>query len=199
MTSLATRLGFLTLILILVAGQASAQAPSREGIVVHGSWTITVTRDGKVVERREFQNELQEGGKVHISRLLARINSPGPWIILLEAEGTPNPDGTGTLCRDNEFILGADTDCAISQSAGEATATETNNTLVLEGTETVVRAANIEIVNTFQHWCGGGNIAPADCQPLGQSPAQVTRRTLETLIPVQEGDRIEVKVVISFS
>jgi hypothetical protein len=195
MTASVSRLGFLVLGLTLfTAGQGTAQAPpapSAEGVAVHGRWTVTVTRDGKVVERREFQNALTAGGQFHLSRALSRQRTPGPWIILVEA------DGTGSLCAGNEFINGTDADCAISESAAEATATVTNDTVVLEGTETVVRAGNIEVVSTFQWWCGP-DTAPATCQGSG-TPSQVTLKVLDSVIPVQVGDRIEVQVVISFS
>lgn len=195
MTACASRLGFLILgLTLLSAGPGTAQAPaapSAEGIAVHGHWTVTVTRDGQVVERREFQNVLTAGGQFHLSRALSRERTPGPWIILVEA------DGTGSLCAGNEFINGADADCAISESAAEATATVTNDTVVLEGTETVTRAANIEVVSTFQWWCSA-ETAPATCQPSG-TPSQITLKVLDSVIAVQAGDRIEVQVVISFS
>lgn len=197
MTSQASRFGFLILFLALLsAGGATAQdspRPTDEGLQVHGHWTITVVRDGEVVERREFENDLTVGGQTHLAAALARTRTPGPWIILAEA------DGAGALCADNEFVLGEDTDCTISEDAGEATVSVSESTfnVVVEGSETVVRDANIEVVTTYQRYCLP-NTAPADCVPAGNRN-QFTRKTLDTPIAVQTGDRIEVTVEISFS
>lgn len=202
MTARFSKLGFLALgLTVLTAAAAHAQAPARpgaEGIEVHGSWTITVTRDGHLVERREFQNALMNPGRTHLSRVMARTSTPGRWLILVEA------DGTGTLCADNEFIVGEDTDCAISEASGEATvavtevsAAEPEMKVVLAGTETIVRDGNISLVNTFQYMCSP-TVTPDACEPVG-NPAQMTRKGLDTPIPVQAGDRIEVQVVVSFS
>jgi hypothetical protein len=199
MTSRATRLGFLTLLFALFsAGGTSAQestGPADEGIQVHGHWTVTVVRDGQVVESRQFENDLTGAGQGHLSQVLSREYTPGPWVILVEA------DGTGTLCAENEFVLGPDTDCTISQSADEATATATappQNSLLIEGTETVVRDANITIVGTFQWWCIAETATDA-CVPAAVNRAQFTRKSLDTPIAVLSGDRIEVTVEISFS
>lgn len=184
------------LAMLLAAGSTAAQEPSApgdEGIEVHGRWTITVVRDGEIVERREFENALVLGGRIHLARVLSRRFTPGPWTILVEA------DGTGTLCANNEFVLGEDTDCAISEAEGETTVTDTpDGTVLLEGTETVARDGNLTLVNTYQ-WNCLPQTATADCQPAGANYVQFTRKGLDTPIPVQNGDRIEVTVEISFS
>jgi hypothetical protein len=190
-------LGFLALLAaVFTAADANAQdlpGPADDGIEVHGHWTVTVVRDGQVVERREFHNDLQIGGRTHLAQVLTRETSPGPWIILVEA------DGTGTLCADNEFAIGEDTDCTISESSDEVTASPTPDfTVLIEGTETVVRDANITDVHTFQRSCTP-TTAPADCQTAQANRWQFTRRSLDTPIAVLSGDRIEVTVEISFS
>lgn len=193
----ACRHGIIPLLaLLLTSGGVAAQEPSApgdEGIEVHGRWTITVVRDGVVVDRREFENALTVGGQTHLARVLSRRFTPGPWTILVEG------DGTGSLCANNEFVNGEDTDCAISEAEGEATVTEApSGTVRLEGTETVVRDGNLTLVNTYQ-WNCLAQTATVDCQPAGANFGQFTRKALDTPIPVQNGDRIEVTVEISFS
>lgn len=194
-------LAFLSL-LSFVASASAQEAPGAAdvGVAVHGAWTVTVVRDGRVVERRSFQNDLMPQGRALLSRLLSRRNAAGPWIILVEA------DGSGTLCADNEFAIGEDTDCAISESTQEASVRITGEgsgtaALVIEGTETVVRDADITLVGTWQWVCDAQSAASA-CQastPDSQTLFQFTRKSLDTPITVLAGDRIEVTVEISFN
>lgn len=168
-----------------------APGPTDVGIAVHGAWTVTVVREGDVVERREFRNALTNSGEIHLAQLLSGDRFGGPWIIVVEA------DGAGTLCADNEYVAGEDTDCAISESGGEATASAVDpvTSLTLEGSETVVRDASITAVGTHQWVCGAG-----PCQATGGEIVQsFTSRVLDTPIAVLAGDRIEVTVEISFN
>jgi hypothetical protein len=196
------RFGLLAVLLALSAPAAAAAQeagpPSpdgmNEGVAVHGHWTITVLREGEVVERREFKNALTNGGQAHLALLLARTRSTGPWTVLVEA------DGSGSLCADNTFVLGDDTDCTISEASAELTASTTENaTVILQGSETVQRDGNLQLVNTYQQWCAG-DVAPTTCSPAGGgNQNQFTRADLEPLIPVQNGDQIEVTVELSFN
>lgn len=197
------RFGFLAVLLASLApGAAEAQEPAvppsadgmNEGVAVHGHWTITVLREGEVVERREFENALTFGGRTHLALLLAGTRSAGPWTVLVEA------DGSGSLCADNTFILGPDTDCTISEASAELTAAATeNDTVILEGTETVQRDGNLVNVHTYQQWCPD-NVAPTTCSPAGGSNQnQFTLANLDPVIPVQNGDQIEVTVELSFN
>jgi len=196
------RFGFLAVLLASLApGTAAAQEPAappsadgmNEGVAVHGHWTITVVREGEVVDRWEFENALTFGGRAHLAHLLAGTLSTGPWTVLVQA------DGAGSLCADNEFILGDDTDCTISEASAElAASASANDTVILQGTETVQRDGNLQDVQTFQWWCADST-APNGCTPQGQNRAQFTQADLDPLIPVQDGDQIEVTVELSFN
>jgi hypothetical protein len=79
-----SRMGFVIMTAVaIVAGAAPglAQGP-REGIVVHGNWTLEVrNRDGSLAERRQFENSLfEDGGKV-LAQVLGRERSMGFWTV----------------------------------------------------------------------------------------------------------------------
>src|SRR5207245_48179 len=61
----------------------------RDGIHVHGWWTINVMNaDGTVAVHREFENHLDGGGQ-QLVNVLARKESVGSWFVFLV--GTPEP------------------------------------------------------------------------------------------------------------
>lgn len=198
------RFGFLAVLLASLApGAAEAQEPAtppsadgmNEGVAVHGHWTITVVREGEVVDRWKFENALTNGGKSHLADLLARVRSPGPWTVLVEA------DGTGSLCADNTFVLGDDTDCTITEAGAELAVSVdasdlANQKVVLQGSDTVQRDGNLTVVSTYQEQCLAGT-SPSDCTSVNRT--QFTRAFVEPVIPVQNGDQIEVTVELSFN
>lgn len=78
------------------AGQSAAKG-QHEGIVVYGRWVIEVKNpDGKVVEHREFENNLfGTGGEVGsnlLAGLISGVYTPGAWSIVLLGNG-PGPSG----------------------------------------------------------------------------------------------------------
>ena len=148
-----------------------------------------------MVERREFENALTLGGRDWLTTVLLRQRTPGFWVVLVEA------DGTGTLCADNEYVLGTDSDCTISESTAELTVTQGPNpdyAATLQGSETLIRGGNLETVNTYQFPCLP-DVAPTNCAATNTSPFQFTRTGLNPVIPVLPGDRIDVTVEISFN
>lgn len=172
--------------------------PADEVLQVHGSWSVSVVRDGRVVYHREFQNALTSDGEQHLVGMLTGVRTAGPWVILAATREA------GPLCADNDLIIGEDTDCAISEFEGEATVTFTpDDTLLLEGSETVVRDGEISTVLTAQWWCAQ-TVAPSDCAPTGSgdSFSQFTLKPFTipgtSPIPVQTGDRLDITVEISF-
>jgi hypothetical protein len=77
---------------------ASSAAPERpkpqsgpaEGIGIRGYWTIEIRNpDGTLATRREFKNALTTNGQAYLSRLLARLLTPGPWLIRLGGASSP--------------------------------------------------------------------------------------------------------------
>jgi hypothetical protein len=72
------------------AKAAPSKGGNREGIAVHGHWTIEVRNpDGKVVNHREFENMLSPGlgsgagGASLLAAILGRVVTPGGWAVLL--------------------------------------------------------------------------------------------------------------------
>ena len=199
------RFGFLAVLLASLApGTAAAQEPAappsadgmNEGVAVHGHWTITVVREGEVVDRREFENALTMTGTRLLAELLSRTMTAGPWTVVVEA------DGSGALCADNEVVLGDDTDCSIAEKTAELSVSvdvsdPSNRKVVLLGSETVQRDGNLEFVNTAQDLCSA-DVTPNNCLN-GVLLLQFTRAGVEPVIPVQDGDQIDVTVELSFN
>jgi hypothetical protein len=75
-----------------VSSAAPTQAQGqREGIVVHGHWTLEVRNvDGSVGERREFENALMPEGVKTLAQLLARQRSVGRWIVRVQGSTNTN-------------------------------------------------------------------------------------------------------------
>jgi hypothetical protein len=74
---------------------ATAAKPAngqREGIKVHGHWTIEVRNpDGSLASRTEFENSLMGGGQETLVRLLARQAALQTETWFIDLEGTPQP------------------------------------------------------------------------------------------------------------
>lgn len=82
----------------LAAGPSGQQPKgNREGIKVHGHWTIEVRNlDGKLVTHREFENGLfnlgiGQGGTL-LAAFLGRVLVPGGWYVLLSDAADRNGD-----------------------------------------------------------------------------------------------------------
>jgi hypothetical protein len=104
---------------------------TREGIKVHGHWTIEVRNpDGKVVTHREFENSLvtgggPQGGADLLTTLLGRTVVTGPWLIALGNNlGTGSPLG-GSICPTNPGTV------YNFNGTGECLITEANSTWTL--------------------------------------------------------------------
>lgn len=193
MTARFIRLGFLAVLLAAFAAEgAVAQDPAaaaadgtNEGVAVHGHWTITIVRDGEVVERREFENALEPLGVHHLAQVLGRVQTPGPWRIFIDSDGTETLCGnfTGPVCA----ILDADLTVSV----------EPDDTVLLDGSAVAERDANLLEVRTSQARCDP-TVATAVCEAQ-QSGIPFTSHVLENPIPVQTGDRIDATVVLSFN
>lgn len=198
MTSRATGLGLLTLLTTLfAAGSGTAQelpGPADDRIAVHGDWVIEVIRDGEVVIRTAFSNDLTGQGAGLLSEALAGERVFATWD--MDAVDS-NFAGTEPLCADPGGAAGF---CIMRQSQGTVSASSTAEGLELIGTNTVTQDGAINRVRTISRGCVG-TLAPADCPLVGPdvSGGEFTQRILDTPIPVQSGDRIEVTVLISFS
>lgn len=168
----------------------TADAPT-EGIGVHGHWTISVVRDGEVVDRREFENALVGDGRTHLAEMLAGNSSAGNWLILVIAPGA------GGFCVGDTV----DGSCTISEDDAEVAVSTADDgsgafQLVLEGSDTAARDGDISTVSTFQAFCAP-DTTPDACTFAGVRN-QFTATNVAPTIPVQSGDQIDVMVEISF-
>jgi hypothetical protein len=183
----------------------SAADPSGtdEGIQVHGDWVIEVrNQDGSLAERREFENALQDFGKVFLVRTLSRIGTPGVWAIRL-----PNSQAGGP-CLD---IGQVPPDCNINEPIASAldsywgahfpTLTVTGNDnlnsleVVLQGNFDALNDGVIDRVETMQCYSTPPNANPAACN----NTSVITSTTLQAPVNVLEGQQVLVTVRISFS
>lgn len=70
------------------ATPSSSTGGPKEGIKVHGHWTIDIRNpDGKLVSHHEFENALMQTGGLFLGNFLRRTHKPGEWAIEL---GSPN-------------------------------------------------------------------------------------------------------------
>jgi hypothetical protein len=129
---------------------------AREGIVVHGHWTIEVkSPDGTVVKHVEFENGLTATGSIRMQWMLGRQVVFGTWGIGLSSSGTSpcttrlevaykGPDPT-----DYEGLFNV---CYIAESLANANVSlqdnDTNYYPVLTGCQVPVNCSNNMIINT---------------------------------------------------
>lgn len=188
---------------IFLSAPAWAQEPvavypdeaAKEGITVHGHWTIEVVRDGNVVERREFQNVLI--GDVAVAQSFGREIVWGSWAVSLTATDADICDGENPI-----------DDCTFSERLGNLsvsviTSGENAGSLLLEGSNTVsAPATTVETVATYNLTCAPDR-TPDDCTTSSDfSLKNITVKSLVNStgeVAVFEGDTIRISVVISFS
>src|SRR6185295_728382 len=69
------------------AGEGESTRGAREGIKVHGHWTIDVKNpDGSLVSQYVFENALEDG--TILSQMLSRTKVPGEWGVYLWQVGS---------------------------------------------------------------------------------------------------------------
>jgi hypothetical protein len=179
----------------------------KEGIKVHGHWTIDVRNpDGTLVTHREFENALELTGARATARMFARQLSPGVW----EIEVANFPLAAGGPC----VIDSVPRPCWIAEATspfpnsptyfktltltvtpmGEQNA----DALVLSGTATASNASQINFVRTIMRICAP-TTPTATCLGDGVNEYNMTRADLATPINVVATQIIQVTVVISFS
>ena len=174
----------------------------KEGIKVHGHWTITVRNpDGTVASRREFENALTTFGANALSRILAREETIISWEVSLnEAIGvTPGPCASALHpaefnCRIQEPISTTpdDTNVFKNLTLSFPTLTSTGSDagkFVLSGSAMANRDSNIATVSTSSRLSHTG----------GAATATLTSTNLSPSLPVLPDQLIQVTVAISFS
>ena len=209
-------------------GQAFAQSPAapsggpREGIKVHGHWTIEVRNpDGTLVTRREFENALLPSGAAVIASLLAANvpgNNPDLRVPLAWAVGVGDSSGSSSEpCRRTPAVP---IECSMTNSLGVEGASPTEffptltvavpasgpnaGRLVLQGTATATnpQPSVISTVLTSLSTCAA-TVLPVSSSCPGRGGAIITQAVLvpgsqNPPVNLVSGQIIQVTVVISF-
>jgi hypothetical protein len=178
----------------------------KEGIKVHGHWTIDVRNpDGTLVTHSEFENALTAGGAATLSAILTRSVEPGFWRVILESGGTsPWNTQSGVITEQHDpfplaphvsknlsICLGAGGPCTIAsvpQRSGPPA-----GTFLLGGNIPAQQNGTIDAVATWQNnnFFTEHALAPlvnGSCPPNTQCSVHVVA-----------GQIVQVTVVISFS
>jgi hypothetical protein len=182
------------------AGEGEARRGTRQGIKVHGHWTIDIKNpDGSLVSHHVFENSLASGA-VSLPQILARTLVPGAWTVVLQ----PGTSGLRKPCPHHR--LGS---CRIGES-GEQFNTLTVDVpasgpsagkLVLSGHATAEAEGDVFEVYTELGLCPATTL-PAVCATSakgGTESPRFTWHSLPTPIVALANQIIQVTVVISFS
>jgi len=189
------------------AKSSSPAGGPKEGIKVHGSWTIEIRNpDGTLVSRRDFKNALTTNGGALLGRFLQRTHKAGEWTIQLGSETNHLHPCEANIAGPVPCVIYEATNAlATAASSGTFTALtiaseggpDTNRT-VLAGSAKARKNGLLDYVATLLV-----NSCPVDSQGACNGPGGgnevFTRTTLATPISVVAGQIIQVKVVISFS
>ena len=174
----------------------------KEGIKVHGHWTIDIRNpDGKLVSHHEFENALNGSGAFTLGQLLQRTSKAGEWRISLGDVGNSNPNHPCLTANNqqspcNIYETGSQFPEANAFKSLTVSSTQAdNNATGLTGTATAQRDGRIVTVQTQLSRC------PVDTQGVCQPSSfeWFTTKSLSPVINVVAGQIIQVKVVISFS
>ncbi len=182
---------------------SSGDSAHLQRLKVHGHWTIEVrSRAGKVVARRDFENELTSAGQVDLAYTLSHQGVIGPWGIRLGSLTTSpcnqggNPDdacyltepGATSAGNWQQFYPDAVTTLSVTPQLSSAPFG-----LKLEGTINAAKAGSIDQVQSM--YCFAlGRPDGADCNNSGDfTQASVTP------VAVEAGQQILARVTISFS
>lgn len=177
------------------AKSSSPGGGPKEGIKVHGRWTIDIlSADGKLVKHHKFENGLRNSGAASLASFLGRTSKAGQWLVSVGGQYNKSP------CRTVVDL----SDCFLYEpathapSAPEAFKTLTigsqgEGTIVLSGTATAQRDGEISNVATYISRC------PVDTQGICSSGFDMFTQATPAAIPVVGGQIIQVTVVISFS
>lgn len=173
----------------------------KEGIKVHGHWTIEV-RDGTngLILHREFENSIQQGA-LALAGILGRQNSSGFWGINLFVSSncnTPGASAANPVCSIFEPISNLS---ATPSRSNNLVLAVTNNgaSLTLSGSIAAPVPLQITSVQTVLSLCPATTSSTACATGVGVSGNAFTSTNLTTPISVQGGQIVQATVVISFS
>ena len=182
--------------------EPSSPGGHREGITVHGHWTIEVLNpDGHLVRHLEFENSLvPNSGTGLISGVLGGVYTIGQgWII--ELLGSPQPCASG----GQPFPCNIGTTGYCSACGGNISNNLTlqvgNGIITLNGSIPAGEAGQISTVQTANAPCAP-TVAPASCNNAASNSAPFSFTSATNFpgapISVSAGQTIAVTVAISF-
>jgi len=194
-----------------VADNTEPPSGPRDGIKVHGHWTIVVRNaDGSVASRHEFENALTTGsagsGNAALAQFLARQYAIGTWQISLgNSNSSQDPcrtaNGTPVICFIVEPTSRYKDVFDFPNLSVQVPTSGTNAfSIVLSGTATAAAAGSISNVYTGLGACPS-SVSPSACSGSAENSTGFgfTGQNLSTAISVQAGQSISVTVVLSFS
>jgi hypothetical protein len=190
---------------------SSSEGGPKEGIKVHGHWTIEVRNpDGKLVERREFENSLRGQGARALAGFLSRTATPGLWLVVLFAgppQGTPpcalGPQPSPCTIAEPAWPLPPAVDPATPPIFRNLTVSASEFTVMLNGTATAGASGGgvITDVTTFLGVCSN-SVAPGALDSTclnAKDGGAFSHAMLASPVNVAAGQIIQVSVVFSFS
>lgn len=178
---------------------ADSPGGTREGIVVHGHWTIEVhEQGGALVQRREFENSLMTNASHDLAEVLAHQNSVGFWEVIFGGPAEACSDGTNPM-RCILYETGASDpppspDYFKTLTVDAPTSGPNTGKFVLTGNATPTLGGGINFVATVISICPYGSATPC-----GSYTDYFTSTFLASPIAVSAGQQVLVTVVISFS
>lgn len=183
----------------IAAGSAGATTPpkaARDGIVVHGNWTLVVrNKQHRIVRVRRFHNALTPDGASFLVNMLGGVGVPYLWSVALNTS-TP---------AANACWLGLGNGCWISEQPGS----EVFATTHFVETLTVSRDSAPELVlqgsiaapgdATVRQVLAGFTNCPAAGACSAGSRMVFSAHDVSPGVPVTNGQTIAIKVVYTFS
>ena len=182
---------------------ANAPGGTREGIQIHGHWTIEVRgADGEMVSRNEFENAYSDSP--WLASILSRGASPSWWWIITDSFTTHAcPDGTPFQnCKITETGNPTTGDPSVFKTLQVTVPVSgpNQNKLVLQGSFIAGATTSLEVVTTLNKPCPATVEPATPCDSTGSSGEyNFTYRILDTPVAVAVGQQVLVTVVISFS
>jgi len=179
----------------------SAGGP-KEGIKVHGHWTIEVHNpDGTLVERREFENALTDRGSSMLAVVMHRGTTVGAWMVILGSQTASVPCPGNCVISEPTLTTGQSHNLAVTDTLS----TTSPASLVLAGSVTASQNGTISSVSTTLFLCDA-SVAPSGCISItGAGPFPFSQAILDGLqgrpspVNVVAGQIVQATVVISFS
>jgi hypothetical protein len=181
--------------------EAKPSGGPREGVKVHGHWTIDVRNpDGTLASHRDFENSLQLTGAAVLVGTLDRSNVTGLWQVALFTASAPGPCNSGKTCYIGESAEVYPVDSRnLTVTSGP-----TIGSLVLTGSVTVVGSGTFLNVATLIDVCLAGG-SPTSCTSASANSVGTQLFTNAAFlpnmpnVPVVAGQLVQVTVMISFS